>query len=165
MESSDLVDDSVRLLALTLLELVPGRGRSGVPMGSETSLRMPVLAIEWLRAAVAPAAFGDATAVVRRVRKVKSSAEILKIRAACGLAARAFARLPEIARAGAGARAEVEAVLLSCTNLRTLDVIDEVERALDKPVVSSNQALAWQMARLAAVGPPGKTFGRLMAAE
>lgn len=61
----------------------------------------------------------------------------------------------------AGAAAAVDAVFLSCTNLRTLDVIDPVEAALGKPVVSSNQALAWQMARLAggAVLAPG--FGRL----
>jgi maleate isomerase len=61
-----------------------------------------------------------------------------------------------------GARPEVDAVLFSCTNLRTLDVIDEVEQALGKPVVSSNQALAWQMARLAAAGPLARAYGNLM---
>ncbi len=39
----------------------------------------------------------------------------------------------------------VDAVFLSCTNLRTLDIIDDLESALGVPVVSSNQALAWQM--------------------
>ena len=52
----------------------------------------------------------------------------------------------------------VEAVFLSCTNLRTLDVIDEIEDILGKPVISSNQALAWHMARLAGVGG-GPEFG------
>jgi len=37
---------------------------------------------------------------------------------------------------------------MSCTNLRTLGVIDEVSQALGKPVLSSNQALAWHMAQL-----------------
>jgi len=46
---------------------------------------------------------------------------------------------------GAG---DVDAVFLSCTNLRTLDVIDRIEAELGKPVVSSNQALAWHMAQL-----------------
>jgi len=55
----------------------------------------------------------------------------------------------------------VEAVFLSCTNLRTLDVISEIEDLLGKPVISSNQALAWHMARLAGV-TGGPTFGRLM---
>ncbi len=61
-----------------------------------------------------------------------------------------------------GSRDDVEAVFLSCTNLRALDVIEAVERALGKPVVSSNQALAWQMARLAGIGPLDSRFGRLM---
>jgi len=55
----------------------------------------------------------------------------------------------------------VQAVFLSCTNLRTLDVIDEIEGALGKPVISSNQALAWHMAQLAGVSG-GPRFGRLM---
>ena len=83
-------------------------------MGPETSLRMPVLAFERLKAAVAPSAFGDATAVVRRVREVKSAAEILKIRAACGVADRAFARLPEIARAGRGLDAMFRDFQIAC---------------------------------------------------
>jgi maleate isomerase len=57
---------------------------------------------------------------------------------------------------------EVDAVFLSCTNLRTMDIIDALEDELGKPVVSSNQALAWHMAQLAGLtaGPnaPGKLF-------
>ena len=50
-----------------------------------------------------------------------------------------------------GADAAIEAVFLSCTNLRTRDVIEPAEAALGKPVLSSNTALAWQLARLAGV--------------
>ncbi len=57
---------------------------------------------------------------------------------------------------------EVDAVFLSCTNLRTMDIINALEDELGKPVVSSNQALAWHMAQLAGckAGPnaPGKLF-------
>jgi maleate isomerase len=57
---------------------------------------------------------------------------------------------------------EAEAVFLSCTNLRTLDIIDDLEAELGKPVLSSNQALAWQMAEraggLALANPPGRLF-------
>ncbi|MDJ0825273.1 MAG: Asp/Glu racemase [Rhodobacter sp.] len=56
----------------------------------------------------------------------------------------------------------VEAVFLSCTNLRTLDVIDGIEVALDRPVVGSNQALAWHMAHLAGI-TADRPVGRLMA--
>lgn len=41
--------------------------------------------------------------------------------------------------------ADVDAVFLSCTNLRTLDVIEPLERVLRKPVLTSNQVLAWHM--------------------
>ena len=59
---------------------------------------------------------------------------------------------------------EVDAVFLSCTNLRTMDVIDGLEAELGLPVVSSNLALAWQMARLAGLDlaptAPGKLAKR-----
>jgi len=62
----------------------------------------------------------------------------------------------------AGGPDEVEAVFLSCTNLRTLDIIDDLEATLGKPVVSSNQALAWHMASLAGgvalPAAPGRLF-------
>lgn len=63
-----------------------------------------------------------------------------------------------------GSKPEVEAVFLSCTNLRTLDIITDLEQRLGKPVVSSNQALAWHMARLSnaplATDAPGQLFSK-----
>jgi maleate isomerase len=63
-----------------------------------------------------------------------------------------------------GASPEVEAVFLSCTNLRTLDIIPDLEQRLGKPVISSNQALAWHMARLSdaplAADAPGQLFSK-----
>lgn len=38
---------------------------------------------------------------------------------------------------------DADAVFLSCTNFRTLDVIAQLERDLDKPVLSSNSATLW----------------------
>ncbi len=61
-----------------------------------------------------------------------------------------------------GSPDEVDAVFLSCTNLRTLPIIADLEAELQKPIVSSNQALAWQMARLASLEPLDPAFGRLM---
>lgn len=57
---------------------------------------------------------------------------------------------------------EVEAVFISCTNLRTLDIIDDLERELGKPVISSNQALAWHLARSAGIPLAHPHFGRLL---
>lgn len=64
----------------------------------------------------------------------------------------------------AAQRAGAEAVFLSCTNLRTLDIRSDLETELGLPVLSSNQVLAWHMARLAGVAPGGHTPGRLFAA-
>ncbi|MDF0603063.1 aspartate/glutamate racemase family protein [Psychromarinibacter sp. C21-152] len=69
----------------------------------------------------------------------------------------------EAARAVAR-QAGVEAVFLSCTNLRTLDVIAPLEAELGVPVLSSNLALAWRMARR--IGRcPATAPGRLFAAS
>lgn len=93
-------DDGISLLAETLGNIVPQSGRIGLPMGLETSLRMPLADYDMLRARLAPRAFVDATACVQRVREIKSEAEIAKIRAACQIAARAFARVAEFATPG-----------------------------------------------------------------
>jgi maleate isomerase len=45
--------------------------------------------------------------------------------------------------------AEVDAVFLSCTNLRTIEAIEQITQATGKPVLSSNQALAWHIKKLA----------------
>lgn len=58
---------------------------------------------------------------------------------------------------------DVDAVFLSCTNLRTLDVIDQIENTLNKPVLASNQVLAWHMAKLAGLATKGLGPGRLFA--
>ena len=60
-----------------------------------------------------------------------------------------------------GRRGDIDGLFLSCTNLRTLDIIDDLERRLGIPVVSSNQALAWQMARASGVTVPSAAPGRL----
>lgn len=44
----------------------------------------------------------------------------------------------------------IDAVFLSCTNLRTIEAIEMINQATGKPVFSSNQALAWHMKKLAA---------------
>jgi len=57
-----------------------------------------------------------------------------------------------------------EALFLSCTNLRTLEAIESIEAAIGKPVLSSNQVLAWHMLALAGQDDPQTGFGRLLAA-
>lgn len=57
--------------------------------------------------------------------------------------------------------ASVDAVFLSCTNLRTLKAIPEIEVATGKPALSSNQVLAWHMAQIAGVQPINTGVGCL----
>lgn len=54
---------------------------------------------------------------------------------------------------------KMDALFLSCTNLRALDVIDTLEAELNCPVLCSNQVLGWHMARLSGVTCQG--VGRL----
>jgi maleate isomerase len=53
-----------------------------------------------------------------------------------------------VAAAHAVAEHDVEAVFLSCTNLRTVAALEELEATLPVPVVSSNSALAAQILHL-----------------
>jgi len=55
---------------------------------------------------------------------------------------------------------DAEAMFISCTALPVLPLIDEIETALGKPVVSSNQALGWAMLRAAGLQRrgPGRLF-------
>jgi maleate isomerase len=54
-----------------------------------------------------------------------------------------------------------DAIFLSCTNLRTLDVIEPLEADTGLPVLSSNQVLAWHMCQLAGQVQPAFGPGRL----
>ena len=61
-----------------------------------------------------------------------------------------------------GKAENVDAVFASCTSLQGFDIIEEAEAAIGKPVITSNQALAWHMAKLAGVSDmihgPGQLF-------
>lgn len=51
-----------------------------------------------------------------------------------------------------------DALFLSCTGLRTAPVVAAIEDAIGKPVVTSNQALAWRALRIAKV--PDRVAGK-----
>ena len=56
---------------------------------------------------------------------------------------------------------ECEGVFVSCTSLRVANIILKAEKHLGKPVISSNQALAWHLLRLSGVGKKLTQFGCL----
>ncbi len=98
--SPDLQDDGVSLLVDALAELAPSDGVIGLPDGHETHARMPLADLERVRQAITPRSLSGDHGILRQLRMVKSAAEITKLETACGIAGRAFARVPEIARDG-----------------------------------------------------------------
>ena len=56
---------------------------------------------------------------------------------------------------------EADAIFLSCSGIRSLDVIDEIEQAAGKPVVTSNQAQFWSCLRRAGITDQPTGFGQL----
>ena len=92
----DLEDDGISLLAETLRALGPS---IGTPSGLQSHLRMPLTDFARLNAAL-PQPIGADFDILRSLRLVKSEAEIEKIKTACQIATRAFARVPEIASMG-----------------------------------------------------------------
>lgn len=61
------------------------------------------------------------------------------------------------------ARDSVDAVFVSCTNLRALDAIEPLEQELDLPVLTSNQVLAWHLMQSTGLQPSPRAPGRLFA--
>jgi maleate isomerase len=60
------------------------------------------------------------------------------------------------------ARADADAYFISCTAVRSLEVIEMLERDLDCPVITSNQAAAWHSLRLMGIRDEIAGCGRLM---
>jgi len=59
---------------------------------------------------------------------------------------------------------ESQAIFISCTNLRTIEIIDRLEKDLNKPVVTSNQATVWAILKkmhVSGVDGYGKLFNYL----
>jgi len=59
-------------------------------------------------------------------------------------------------------REESDVIFLSCTNLATIDLIDQVEAAIGKPVISSNQSTIWRGLREIGVHDKIERRGKLL---
>jgi maleate isomerase len=57
---------------------------------------------------------------------------------------------------------DAEALFISCTALRTVGIVEELESRLGKPVVTSNQAMFWHALRLAGYTRHLDGFGQLL---
>ena len=57
--------------------------------------------------------------------------------------------------------ADAEAVVLSCTDMRSVEVVDRLEKTLGKPVVTSNQAMMFNLMRALGLSRHDRLPGRL----
>jgi maleate cis-trans isomerase len=59
-------------------------------------------------------------------------------------------------------RPEAQAVMLACGNWSTLGIVDRLEAAIGKPVLTTNQVSLWAVLRLAGYHAPVFGWGRLL---
>jgi Xaa-Pro aminopeptidase len=93
-------DDGVSLLGRTLGEFSDCFGCIGGMFGPETYLRMPYRNFRLLEGSLGGRECVDVSGVMRKLRSLKSSSEIEKIRHACGLTSGGFDHLRGVLRMG-----------------------------------------------------------------
>ena len=59
-------------------------------------------------------------------------------------------------------RTDADAYFLSCTNIRVLSIIDELEHRLEAPVITSNQAMLWHCLRQSGINDVVRGDGQLL---
>lgn len=57
------------------------------------------------------------------------------------------------------------AIVLSCTDMRSVEIIARLEQVVGKPVITSNQAMAFQAMQLAGIGEALPGYGQLLERE
>ena len=57
---------------------------------------------------------------------------------------------------------KADVLVLSCTDMRSVETLERLENAVGKPVISSNQAMLFQALQLLGIGEPIKGFGQLL---
>ena len=57
---------------------------------------------------------------------------------------------------------DAEALFVSCTALPALEILDEVEKKINKPVFSSNQTLIWDTIRSSGCKSSIEGYGKLL---
>lgn len=58
---------------------------------------------------------------------------------------------------------DADAIFLSCSGIRALEVVEEIEQATGKPVITSNQAQFWSCLRRAGITDQLTGFGQIFA--
>ena len=61
--------------------------------------------------------------------------------------------------------AQAEALVLSCTDMRSVEAISDLEQTVGKPVITSNQAMVFQAMQLAGIAEALPGYGQLLERE
>ena len=93
-------DEGITELTATIKLLKNISGVIGVPMGTETHIRMPFSDFKKLQENIRGIQLVDASPLIQELRKIKSEAEISKIRYICQRVSEGFLELPKIANLG-----------------------------------------------------------------
>ena len=93
-------DEGITELTATIKRLKKISGVIGVPMGTETHIRMPFSDFKKLQENIRGIELVDASPLIQELRKIKSEAEISKIRYICQRVSEGFLELPKIANLG-----------------------------------------------------------------
>ena len=112
-----------------------------------------------LAVAVVGSFLEESDSVVARITEESVAAAVIQ------LVASDQARAEPVREAGAarteGGAGGLDAVFVSCTSLRALGIVEDLEADLGIPVVSSNLAFGWHLLRLAGVEDAIPGLGRL----
>ncbi|WP_299179284.1 Xaa-Pro peptidase family protein [uncultured Neptuniibacter sp.] len=110
-------DDGISLLGQTLAEVSKGSFKLGGMLGPETHLRMPASNFEKLKHALSQHELVDVSELVRKLRSVKSAAEVAKIRFACEVTSAGFNYLKDNLKVGMTEREACKAMHLEMLRL------------------------------------------------
>lgn len=141
------------------------RARVGCPVVATSQAMVEALrALAVARVALATP-YLDTVNVAERAFLVSHGFEVTSMRG-LGLSGKAIREVPpervaDLVRIADSPSAQ--AIFVSCTDFRALEVVDALERELGKPVVTSNQVTLWAILRALGRAQPIPGFGQLLA--
>jgi maleate isomerase len=138
---------------------------SGKPATTASTASIQALAALGVERIVIAAPWGEAVNAMAAAFLEASGVQVLAHRALGHVSNLAIGGLAEETAFELGRavdRPDAQAVMLACGNWRTLRIVDRLEAAIGKPVVTTNQVSLWAVLRLAGVTAPVTGWGRLL---
>ena len=144
-----------------------GKGRPGVPVTTPITAAIAGLNRMGAKRITLFTPYIDSVNQAMRGFLEEHGIEVLNIGSFCIENDLDMARLPPEAIRAAAIEAhhpEADAVFISCTAIRAVEILEDAEAALGKPVLSAIQCLFWESLRLAGYDKPIEGYGSLLRA-